>query len=133
MKPGYVKIGKDGKTLHMPNLMSIDFEVYKKINASTTINQKMSKLKDGDPKKEELAIESQNSTIEAINLMLETYEDYREFSKGFSIIDHIRVIASIGRGVKKVEIEQMIGETMIVAEEDDKDIEASKEPDSFLS
>lgn len=133
MKPGYVKIGKDGKELHMPNLMAIDFDVYKKINASTTINQKMDKLKDGDPRKEELAVESQNSTIEAIDLMLETYEDYREFSKGFSIIDHIRVIASIGRGVKKVEIEQMLGETMIVAEEDDKDIEASKEPDSFLS
>ena len=133
MKPGLVKIAKNENVLMMPNLMMIDFDVYKLIQESMNINQDIQKLEDGDKKKEELALKSQNVTIQAIDLMKETYEEYAEFSKGFGIIDHIRVIASIGKGVKALEIKEMVETSMIVEEPDEKDIEASKESDGFLS
>lgn len=133
MKPGYVKIAQNGESIYMPNLMSIDYNIYKLINSSMSLNADISKLEDEDPKKQDLAIQSQDITIKAIDAMIDKYDEYREFSKEFSIIDHIRVITSIGKGVKMVEVKEMVGKTMLIEENDEKDIEASKEPEAFLS
>lgn len=133
MKPGYVKIAQNGQSIYMPNLMSIDYNIYKLINSSMSLNADISKLEDEDPKKQDLAIQSQDITIKAIDAMIDKYDEYREFSKEFSIIDHIRVITSIGKGVKMVEVKEMVGKTMLIEENDEKDIEASKEPEAFLS
>lgn len=133
MKPGYVKIAQNGQSIYMPNLMAIDYNIYKLINSSMSLNADISKLEDEDPKKQDLAIQSQDITIKAIDAMIDKYDEYREFSKEFSIIDHIRVITSIGKGVKMVEVKEMVGKTMLIEESDEKDIEASKEPEAFLS
>lgn len=128
-KPGFVKIKKGENEMYMPNLMSLKYRCNKAVIKSQTIQDKANREENEDKKNEKI-LEAQDLLFDAIDLIIEDYPEYKNFSENFSMMDHIKTIRALMEGIREIELKEEMEESFLVSDEEDRTI--AKDSKSFL-
>lgn len=129
---GFVKLKKGDNVIYMPSLLTLHYKIFKLINDSIKTTEALNNEKDED-KRKQLSMLSQDLLIQSIDAMIEKYPEYAEFSEDFNMIDHIKIISSIGKGSASIEIKEMVeGDFLVEETHDERDI-PNEDSESFLS